>query len=54
MSNLGIPLLGFPNNIYLTDDDVIHGLSTLRGIKTIGPDGLLICPTNSFISCALL
>lgn len=40
VSNLGIPLLGFPNNVYLTDDDVIHGLSTLRGIKTIGPDGL--------------
>lgn len=40
VSNLGIQFLDFPNNIYLTEDDVFHSLSTFRGVKTIVPDGL--------------
>jgi len=29
-----------PNNVYFSVDDVFQGLSTLCGVKTVGPDGL--------------
>lgn len=40
ISDLMVPFFDLPNNIYFTVDDVFQGLSTLRGIKTVGPDGL--------------
>lgn len=42
LCNLGIPFFDLLNNVYFTVDNVFHGQSTLRGVKTIGPDGLIV------------
>jgi len=38
--SLSIPFFDLPNNIYFSIDDVLLKLCSLRGVSSVGPDGI--------------